>query len=148
MQKRYVWGLITAFILSGVSGSDADDAFVNRGRLIPCPDSPNCVSTESDRKGQTMDPLPYLQTREESREKILSILKGMKRTKIITSAESYIQAECRTALWGFVDDVAFFFDDTARLVHFRSASRTGYYDFGQNRRRMKEISEKYVKKGL
>jgi uncharacterized protein (DUF1499 family) len=36
------------------------------------------------------------------------------------------------------------FDDDARLIHFRSASRTGYYDFGVNRNRMKEISQRYM----
>ena len=91
-----------------------------------------------------MEPLPYLQTREASRERILSILKGIKRTKIVTLTESYIHAECRTAFLRFVDDVEFFLDETARVVHFRSASRLGYYDFGMNRRRMKEFSENYL----
>jgi uncharacterized protein (DUF1499 family) len=90
-----------------------------------------------------MEPLPYLQAREATEERILGILKGMKRTEIVEMTESYVHAKCRTALWGFVDDVEFFLDDTARVVHFRSASRLGYYDFGMNRRRMKEISEKY-----
>ena len=91
-----------------------------------------------------MKPLPYLKTREASRKRILEILKNMKRTKIVASTETTIKAECKTALWGFVDDVTFYFDDTARVVHFRSASRVGYYDFGVNRRRMKAISEKYL----
>ena len=112
--------------------------------MTPCPDSPNCVSTQSKREKQAMEPLPYLQTREKSRERILSILKSMKRAKIVKLTESYLHVEFRTALWRFVDDVEFFFDDKARVVHFRSASRTGYYDFGLNRRRMKEISENYL----
>ena len=92
-----------------------------------------------------MEPLPYLRTRERSREEILRIIKGMKRTKIVELTESYIHAEFRTALWRFVDDVEFFLDDTARVVHFRSASRVGYYDFGVNRRRMRKIAEEYIK---
>jgi len=91
-----------------------------------------------------MQPLPYLKTREASMERILSILKAMKRMDIVVLADSYIHAEFRTSLWRFVDDVEFFLDDTARVVHFRSASRVGYYDFGLNRRRMKKISEKYL----
>jgi len=50
-------------------------------------------------------------------------------------------------VWRFVDDVEFYLDETARVVHFRSASRMGYYDFGMNRRRMKEISEQYLAAG-
>ena len=69
-----------------------------------------------------MEPLPYLQTREASRERILSILKGMKRMQIVKLTESYIHVEYRTAIWGFVDDVAFLLDDEDGVVHFRSAS--------------------------
>lgn len=136
--------MITILLLTSASGAGDESLGVKEGKLAPCPDSPNCVSTQSDRKGHAMRPLPYLQTREKSRGRILRILKDMKRTKIVKRTEFYIHAECRTALWRFVDDVEFFLDDTARVVHFRSASRVGYYDFGVNRRRMKEIAEKYI----
>jgi uncharacterized protein (DUF1499 family) len=41
--------------------------------------------------------------------------------------------------------VEFVLEDSARLIHFRSASRTGYYDFGVNRKRMKQISDHYLR---
>ncbi len=135
---------MTIFIMSSVSGAGIEGLGAMEDKLAPCPDSPNCVSTQSRSKRHAMQPLPYLQTREASRERILSILKGMKRVEIVDLTESYVHAEFRTGLWRFVDDVEFFLDDTARVVHFRSASRVGYYDFGLNRRRMKEISEKYL----
>ena len=135
---------MTIFIISSASGSGAEVLGVLEEKLAPCPDSPNCVSTQSKSKRHAMEPLPYLKTREASRERILSILKGMKRMQIVKLTESYIHVEFRTALWGFVDDVAFWLDDEERVVHFRSASRAGYYDFGLNRRRMKEISVRYL----
>ena len=144
MKKGSLGGLITVVILTSVSAAEGNSSGIAKGKLAPCPDSPNCVSTLSERKGHAMKPLPYLQTREASRKRILSILKGMKRSEIVRLTESYVRAEFRTALWGFVDDVEFLLDDTARVVHFRSASRVGYYDFGANRRRMKEISKKYL----
>ena len=144
MKKGPLAGLIMAVILTGASGAGGESLGVTEGKFAPCPGSPNCASTQNGRKGHAMKPLPYLQTRDSSREKILSILKGMKRTEIVKLTESYIHAECRTALWRFIDDVEFFLDETARVVHFRSASRVGYYDFGLNRRRMKRISEKYL----
>lgn len=137
-------GLMTIFIMSSVSGASGESVCVTEGRLAPCPDSPNCVSTQGKTERHAMQPLPYLKTREASMERILSILKAMKRMDIVVLADSYIHAEFRTSLWRFVDDVEFFLDDTARVVHFRSASRVGYYDFGLNRRRMKKISEKYL----
>lgn len=147
MKNIPLGGLIMAVTLTSASGAGGKGLGVTEGTFAPCPDSPNCVSTQSDLTSHAMKPLPYLQTREASREKILSILKGMKRTKIVTLTESYIHAECRTALLRFVDDVEFFLDETAHVVHFRSASRVGYHDFGPNRRRMKEISEKYLEIG-
>ena len=144
MKTLPLGGLIMALILTSSSGAGGEGLGVTKGTFSPCPDSPNCVSTQSERKRYAMKPLPYLQTREASRERILNILKGIRRTKIVTLTESYIHMECRTAFLRFVDDVEFFLDETARVVHFRSASRRGYYDFGMNRRRMKEISENYL----
>lgn len=69
----------------------------------------------------------------------------MKGCTITKDEPGHIHAEFRSALFGFVDDVTFIFDDNARLIHFRSASRTGYYDFGVNRKRMEEISKMYLK---
>jgi uncharacterized protein (DUF1499 family) len=144
MKIASLGGLMTIFMVSSVSGAGAEGLGATKDKLAPCPDSPNCVSTQSEGKRHAMEPLPYLQTREASRERILSILKGMKRMQIVKLTESTIHVEFRTALWKFVDDVEFLFDDEARAVHFRSASRVGYYDFGLNRRRMKEISERYL----
>jgi uncharacterized protein (DUF1499 family) len=133
-----------AFILTGTASAGVENIGTTEDKLTPCPDSPNCVSTQSEGKRHAMKPLPFLQTREASRDKILGILKDMKRTKMIKLTEFYIHVECRTALFRFVDDVEFFLDETTRGIHFRSASRVGYYDFGMNRRRMKRISEKYL----
>jgi uncharacterized protein (DUF1499 family) len=145
MKKGTIGGLMMAVILTSTFCKSVEIIGLSEGKLAPCPDSPNCVLTQSEEKRHAMKPLPYLRTREASREKILRILKDMKRTEIVKITESYIHAECRTALFHFVDDVEFFLDETTRIVHFRSASRVGYYDFGLNRRRMKRISEKYLK---
>ena len=144
MKTTPLYGLIMAVILTSATGAGGESLGVTDGKLAPCPDSPNCVSTQSQVKRHAMKPLPYLQTREASRERILSILKTTKRTTIVTMTDSYIHAEFRTTLFRFVDDVEFFLDESAFVVHFRSASRVGHYDFGMNRRRMKEISEKYL----
>ena len=136
--------LIAMFFLGFVLSGNAEKPDSGEPSMHPCPDSPNCVSTQSEREKQTMEPLPYLKSREKSRERILSIIEGMKRTEVVEMTENYIHAEFRSALWGFVDDVEFFFDDEGQVIHFRSASRTGYYDFGVNRRRMKHISEQYL----
>lgn len=113
--------------------------------LAPCPDSPNCVSTKSKDQARAMPPLPYLKSGEESMDRLVAIVRDMKRATIVSATPSYLHVEFRSALFRFVDDVEFLLDDSAHLIHFRSASRTGYYDFGVNRRRMQEISDRYLR---
>lgn len=145
MKKRALGGLLMAFALTSACCAADQSLGVKEGRLAPCPDSPNCVSTQSEIKGHSMKPLPFANTRQESRQRILTILKNMKRVNIVAVTDSYIHAEFKSALFRFVDDVEFYLDETTRVVHFRSASRVGTYDFGVNRKRMKKFSEKYLK---
>jgi len=53
-----------------------------------------------------------------------------------------VRAEFRSRL-GFVDDVEFRIDEAAGVIHVRSASRTGYWDLGVNRRRVEAIREAF-----
>ena len=129
---------------AGCMGHAQEGHEANQNTFATCPDSPNCVSTKSTDPDRAMSPLPYVETREKSRECLIPVLRSMKRCTIVTAKPAYVHAEFRSALFGFVDDVKFVFDDDERLIHFRSASRTGYYDFGANRNRMKEISLRYM----
>ncbi|PJF22641.1 MAG: DUF1499 domain-containing protein [Phototrophicales bacterium] len=115
------------------------------GQLAPCPSSPNCVSTQATDKLHAIEPIAYgdLSTAQ-AREIILNILNNMERTEIITQRADYIHAEVRSALWRFVDDVEFYFDEDAGMIHFRSASRLGRGDMGVNRRRMEHIRSEFM----
>jgi uncharacterized protein (DUF1499 family) len=129
----------------GCAGHAQDSRSTTPADLAPCPDSPNCVSTKSKDPDRAMTPLPYIKSGKESMDRLLEIVRSMKRTTIVSATPSYLHVEFRSALFRFVDDVEFILDDSARLIHFRSASRTGYYDFGVNRKRMKEISDRYLR---
>ena len=63
----------------------------------------------------------------------------MPRTKIVTENETYLYAEFASNLMGFVDDVEFYLDKTAGVIHVRSASRLGQSDLGVNRQRIEAI---------
>lgn len=112
---------------------------VTGGTLNPCPDSPNCVSTQSTDESRHLDPIPYTGSQEEAQVRLLDILKALDRTTVVTVDGDYVHVEFRSALFGFVDDVEFLFNDRRKVIEFRSASRTGYYDFGVNRKRMEKI---------
>jgi len=127
----------------GCVGHAQDSRSTTPADLALCPSSPNCVSTKSNDPGRAMPPLPYLKSGRESMDRLIGIVQEMKRAKIVAATPTYLHVEFRSALLSFVDDVEFVLEDSARVIHFRSASRTGYYDFGVNRRRMKEISDQY-----
>lgn len=108
-------------------------------RLRPCPSSPNCVSTHATDDGHAIVPLRYRKSRAEAKEALKDIVRTMPRTRLVEEDESYLHYEFTSLLLRFVDDVEFLFDDETKIIHFRSASRTGYGDLGVNRKRMEEI---------
>lgn len=109
-------------------------------RTLPsCPSSPNCVSTQATDEGHAIAPFRYRKSRAEVKEALKAVVRALPRTKLVEEDESYLHYEFTSLLLRFVDDVEFAFDDEAKIIHFRSASRTGYGDFGVNRQRMEGL---------
>lgn len=107
--------------------------------LSSCPSSPNCVSTQAQDESHAIAPFRYQKTKAEAKEALKAIIRSLPRTKLVEEDDTYLHYEFTSLLLRFVDDVEFLFDDEAKTIHFRSASRTGYGDLGVNRRRMEEI---------
>jgi uncharacterized protein (DUF1499 family) len=94
-----------------------------------------------------MDPIPYTGTLAQARARMLQVLRDHPRTRIVQEEPDYLKAECRSRVFRFVDDVELLFDDAARQIHFRSASRLGRKDFGVNRERMETIRKAFLAAG-
>lgn len=67
------------------------------------------------------------------------VVKSQERTRIITQKDDYLYAEFESMVFGFVDDVEFYFDSKTGTLHVRSASRIGKSDLGVNRERVNLI---------
>jgi uncharacterized protein (DUF1499 family) len=137
-------GAIVALLVGGLALASARSRppgglGVTGGRLAPCPDSPNCVSTRSERESQRMEPIAFTGDPVQALARLSAALEGMPRTTIVERGRDYLRAECTSALFRFVDDVEVLIDRQAQVVHFRSASRTGRSDLGVNRRRMERL---------
>jgi uncharacterized protein (DUF1499 family) len=130
------------WLLIPVASPRPDNLGLQNGRLAPCPDSPNCVSTQAERSLHLIEPILYEAETAVVHQRLLRILDEMPRSTIIRTEPTYIHAEFRSPTWGFIDDVEFYFDEANRLIHFRSAARLGYGDRGVNRARMEEIRER------
>lgn len=109
------------------------------GRLAECPDSPNCVCSQSENPAHRVEPIPFDGSVEEARDRLKEILGQMPRTTIVSESDRYLRAECRSRLFRFVDDLEFVIDDRSKPIHIRSASRAGYSDLGVNRQRVETI---------
>ena len=70
--------------------------------------------------------------------RLKDLLAGMPRTAIVTATDDYLHAVCRTRL-GFADDLECRLCSAGGVIHVRSASRLGYYDFGVNRTRVEAL---------
>ncbi len=70
------------------------------------------------------------------------------RARIVEETEDYLHAECRSALFGFVDDLELQLRPSESIIAVRSASRLGYSDFGVNRRRVEALRESLAGRGV
>ena len=114
-------------------------------KFSPCPNKPNCVSSQSTDTARYVAPLQYAGSLSDARQKLIEVLKNTKRLILVKNEADYIQAEFRSLMFGFVDDVEFYFPPDENIIHVRSASRTGYYDFGVNRRRVERLRNELEK---
>lgn len=131
--------LIVGLALLSATARRPETLGVRDGRLAPCPDSPNCVSTQTHRDLSRMEPLPIVGDPADVHSRLRSVVSAMPRARIITADDNYLHAEFTSALFRFVDDVEFLVDREQRVIHFRSASRVGTSDLGVNRQRMQAI---------
>ena len=145
--KQRASGLAVVAVLAlttGCSGGRPPSSLgVTAGRLAPCPGSPNCVSSEAAAAEQRVEPLRYDGDAAQARARLLDVLNGMDRARIVQSTDDYVHVEFRSAVFGFVDDVEFYFSPPGTL-QVRSASRTGYYDFGVNRERVETLRARFA----
>lgn len=119
------------------TGERPSNLGVEDGQLTSCPGTPNCVNSQATDTQSKTEPLPDVSIAE-----IKQVVEGMERTTIVEETDNYLYAEFKSKLMGFVDDVEFYRDRDAGVVHVRSASRLGQSDLGVNRKRVEEIRSK------
>ena len=124
------------------AGKKPTNIGIQSGRLAPCPNTPNCVNSQSIDVLHRIQPLIYNSTPTQAMADLKTVIQSLDRMKIITETENYLYAEFTSAFWGFVDDVEFLLDESDGVIHVRSASRLGQSDLGVNRKRIESIRAK------
>ncbi|MCH8566743.1 MAG: DUF1499 domain-containing protein [Balneolales bacterium] len=122
------------------STSENTSAKFETGNPLPaCPDSPNCE------RETRIFALEISAVKEASKK----VLKEMRAETIEEHDTADLHAVFRIPVFGFRDDVLLSFspasEDGKTAVHIRSASRTGYSDFGVNKRRVNDFYQRLQK---
>lgn len=109
--------------------------------LPACPNSPNCVSSQANHTDAEHYIAPFKITVPATKawQALQDALLQQSRTIITHKTEGTLKAEATSLIFRFVDDVDAVLDTTNQTIHIRSASRTGYSDFGVNRKRIESL---------
>ena len=130
------------------SGRKPRDLGVHDGRLRDCPSSPNCVCSDASRESHRVDAFRLAKAPAEAWRSVRESVGALPRTRVITDTGTYLHAECRSALFGFVDDLELQLRGDEGCVAVRSASRIGYSDLGINRGRVRALRQELVRRGV
>ncbi|GAB2188818.1 DUF1499 domain-containing protein [Sessilibacter sp. MAH2] len=113
--------------------------------LTPCPNAPNCISSElhEDNKHSVRaialtgslaeNPWPLVRD-------VIEIMGG----EVTEIRDYYCAAQFSTKFFKFVDDFELRWDEQNKVLHVRSASRVGYSDLGENKKRIAEFKSRLM----
>lgn len=125
-------GLVVLFFLLGLKSQKGAAKGLVDGKLAPSGHKPNCAASENiDEEKHQVEPLKTSL----KQAKAAIIASG---GTITSEATNYVSATYMSKLFKFIDDVELR-DAGEGTVHIRSASRVGFSDQNQNRKRVERI---------
>lgn len=153
-----VIGLLAVLLIVGqlglLGGTPATPLGVRDGRLQPPAATPNSVSSQAglyanhpQRSYADIAPLRYTGDGKAALQRLAALLQTTKRSVLVTREPTYLYAQMSTPLLKFTDDVEFYLDEKAGVIHVRSASRIGGNDLGVNRARVEALRAGFEQSG-
>lgn len=138
--------LIGFFVYVDMYNEEPDYLGVNEGLLAPCPDMPNCVSSQSspDDTEHYVEPIFYHSSVIDAQLAVEQYLLDTGSARVVSSALGYTHFEISSDFFGFKDDLEIYFPEADSIMHVRSASRVGYDDLDVNRERVRQIRDLLV----
>lgn len=131
-----ILGIVALAILSCTT--PAPTVQLMDGKLRPCPNTPNCVSSESDVAASRVEPFAFNGAPEEAWEGIRQAVRATG-GRIQAEQDGHLWATYTSRVFRFVDDLELRLDPAAGVIHVRSASRVGRSDLGVNRKRVEKL---------
>jgi len=134
--------VVAGFALAIRSQGMTPELGIDAGHLRPCPDSPNCVCSESyggQQEQHAIAPLPLAGRQAALGWAALRQAIAQAGGTIVSDHGGYLHATFTSRLFRFVDDVEARLDEEHGVIQLRSASRVGRSDLGVNRQRIEAI---------
>ena len=114
------------------------DVRLQAGRLRPCPQTPNCVSSESTDPQSRIEPLRFKGSAQKAWADLASSIRALDGT-IVDERDGFLWATFTSRIFRFVDDMEFRLVADAGVIQLRSGSRVGKSDMGVNRERVERL---------
>jgi uncharacterized protein (DUF1499 family) len=136
--------LCGALVSTSCATENVASPVLSEAALKACPDSPNCVSSDAQDEQHFIAPLVFSLPAAEAWTLLKAQVAKLPRTVVVADQPGYLHVECRSKVFGFVDDLEFQLRAQPGVIAVRSAARTGYYDFGANRQRIEDLRAAFL----
>lgn len=140
--------------IGAFSGPAPDGLGLHAGRLKAPAETPNSVSSQSglypghpQRHYADIAPFTYTGDGLAALRRLAGLLRSRERCRLVAQSPDYLYAQCSTRWLKFTDDVEFYLDAPAGVIHVRSASRIGRSDLGVNRARVEALRSRFAAGG-
>lgn len=145
LKPRTVFPLLGLLLLTGCSGTAPSNLGLHNGSFTPCPDSPNCVSSDEKRDSHFVEPIKFSMSANEAFKYSIEYFSSSSNFKITVEKANYLRVEDTSMIMGFVDDIELNVRPDGNIIAIRSASRVGHSDFGVNRERVERFRLEFNK---
>jgi uncharacterized protein (DUF1499 family) len=116
---------------------------VSYGQLTACPDTANCVSSQSSDRRHYVPPIEYSGSIDNAKARLLEALDRSGKADFVSDSPQYVRCEFHGRLTSAVDDVECYLPPDEPVIHIRAACRSRKFDFGANRRRVERIRRNF-----
>jgi uncharacterized protein (DUF1499 family) len=121
-------------------GTPPNETAATAPKDLSCAHTTNCVNSLS---GSGLLPLRYAGDPATGMALLRTTLATYPEAKVINSSPLWLEVIFTTTL-GFRDQVDFVVDETSAQIAYRSKSLLGTYDFGKNRSRMTDFTQRFA----
>lgn len=146
--NRSTFVLTCSLVLTACTGARPHNLGVVNSQLAPCPDTPNCVSSDSLDESHYVPAFKLEASSELVWSEIKLYIDSQSNMEIVRELKDYLYVESTSTLMRFVDDVELHLREQDGIIAVRSASRYGKSDFGVNKERIDDLYLYLSEKGL